>query len=369
MSFLHPEFIFWMTPFVVILFYFWFTQKRHNEHCFSVEALEKLRVNGSTLGENGRNALFLSASLLIIVALAQPVLQQEKITEAPESIIIALDISNHPLVAFEAMKKKAMELVDESEGAVELVAYDTQVYRIAPASQDKKRLKELIVNLSPLVMRSSVSVDKTLYNVAQNSNIIILSGNKAVDRGAVENLRKPKEHWVYLPLFYFPLGLAMIGIAIALSSMSKRQSISIALVAMIFLGASDGRAGIMDFRLLEKATSAYLHGEYEQSARLFGEYRLLHDSPQVRYNYANALFKAGHYEKARYWYKRVETSDPKLKEWVRINMAQLPIKKREKLEKVEKKSETTIKKEEKKGQKIIHIQNTTPLFLYYVKIS
>ncbi len=120
-------------------------------------------------------------------------------------------------------------------------------------------------------------------------------------------MRKPKEHGVYLQLFYFPLGLAMILIAIALSSMSKRQSVSIAFVAMIFMGVSDGRAGVLDFRILEKAKSAYSHGEYEQSARLFGEYRLLHDSPQVRYNYANALFKAGHYEKARYWYERVET--------------------------------------------------------------
>jgi len=353
-----------MTPFVVILFYFWFTQKRHNEHCFSVEALEKLRVNGSTLGENGRNALFLSASLLIIAALAQPVVQQEKITDPPETIIIALDISNQPLFAFEAMKKRAMELADEFEGAVELVAYDTRVYRIAPASQDKKTLKELIAHLSPHVMYSSIADENTLHNAVSNPNIIVVSGNKAVERRAVENLGKPKEHWVYLPLFYFPLGLAMLLIAIALSSMSKRQSVSIALVLMIFMGGSDGRAGILDFRLLEKATSAYSHGEYEQSARLFNEYRLLHDTPQVRYNYANALFKAGHYEKARYWYARVKTSDPTLKTWVRINMAQLPSKKREKFEKAEKKSERTVKKEEKKGQKIIFIQNATPLFLY-----
>ncbi len=168
MSFLHPEFIFWMSPFVGILFYFWFTQKRHNEHHFSPEALEKLRVNGSTLGANGRNALFLSASLLIILALAQPVVQQEKIVDAPETIIIALDISNHPLFAFEAMKKSAMALVDELEGAIELVAYDSKVYRIAPASQDKKTLKELIANLSPQVMHSSVSDENRLRNVFQN---------------------------------------------------------------------------------------------------------------------------------------------------------------------------------------------------------
>jgi hypothetical protein len=360
-SFLHPEFIFWMTPFVGILFYFWFTQKRHNEHHFSLEALEKLRVNGSTLGDDGRNGFFLGASLLIILALAQPAVQHERIVDAPETILIAMDISNHSLVEFEAMKKRAMALIDEIEGAVELVGYDSKVYRIAPASEDKNTLKELIANLSPQIMNSSISDEKLLRNVCKTSNIIVVSGNKTIDRGIVEKLRKPKEHWVYLPLFYFPLALAMLFIAIALSSMSKRQSVSMTMVTMIFMGVSDGRAGVMDFRLLEDAKRAYSHGQYEQSTRLFGEYRLLHDSPQARYNYANALFKAGHFEKARYWYERVDTNDSRLKEWVRINKGQLPVKKREK---AEKKSEITIKKENKKGQNLIEIGNGTPLFIY-----
>ena len=115
MSFLHPEFLFWMIPLVGVLFYFWFTQKRDNEYHFTPEALQKLRVSESNLDITGRNSLFLSASLLIIIALAQPVVQQEKIVEAPPTITIALDISTQPLLAFEQMKKNAMYLVDEFE--------------------------------------------------------------------------------------------------------------------------------------------------------------------------------------------------------------------------------------------------------------
>ncbi|MDO9305089.1 MAG: BatA domain-containing protein [Sulfuricurvum sp.] len=363
MSFLHPEFLFWMIPFVGVLFYFWFTQKRDNEYYFTPEALQKLRVSESNLDITGRNSLFLSASLLIIIALAQPVVQQEKIVEAPSTVTIALDISTHSIIEFEAMKTNARHLVDEFEGALELVAFDSKVYRISPVSQDKKTLKELIKNLSPRIMNSEISDENNVYTVCKTSGIAIV-GNTMPDRQEIETLRKPKEHWIYFQLFYFPLGLAMIFIAIALSSMSKRQSVSMALVFMIFIGESDVRAGVMEFRLLEKAKDTYLHGEYEQSARLFGEYQRLHDSPQVRYNCANAYFKAGDYMRARYWYEHVVTDDPKLREWVEINLAKLPFEKSKELPKGSNKSEKTVKKESKKVEEVIRIQNATPLFVY-----
>lgn len=362
MSFLHPEFLFWMIPFVGVLFYFWFTQKRDNEYHFTPEALQKLRVSESNLDLTGRNSLFLSASLLIIIALAQPVVQQEKIVEAPPAVTIALDISTHSIIEFEAMKTNAMHLVDEFEGAIELLAFDSKVYRISPASKDRKTLKELIQNLSPHVMITEISDEKNVYAVCEASCIIV--ENKMPDKHIIETFRKPNEHWIYFQLFYFPLGLAMILIAIALSSMSKRQSVSMALVFMIFMGESDIRAGVMDFRLLKQANDAYLHGEYDQSARLFGEYQRLHDSPQIRYNCANAYFKAGHYARARYWYERVVTDDPKLIEWVKINLAKLPIENSEELQKVVKKSERMVNKETKKVQEVIQIKNATPLFVY-----
>jgi tetratricopeptide (TPR) repeat protein len=363
MSFLHPEFLYWMTPFVGILFYFWFTQKRDNEHCFTPEALKKLRVSESNLDINGRNTLFLCASLLIIIALAQPVVQQEKIVEVAPVVTIALDISTQPLLAFERMKKNAIRLVDEFEGEVELVAFDSKVYRIAPASKDKKILKELIHNLSQNVMNTKISDEKNVRNVCKTSGIVIV-GHTMPGRHEIETLRKPKEHWIYFQLFYFPLGLAMILIAIALSSMSKRQSVSMAFALIIFTSQSDVHAGVMDFRLLEKANRAYTNKDYEQSARLFVEYQQLHDSPQVRYNCANAYFKAGHYEKARYWYERVGTNDPKLKEWVAINLSKLPIENSEELPTVAKKSERMVKKETKTVEEVIGIQNATPLFVY-----
>ena len=116
--------------------------------------------------------------------------------------------------------------------------------------------------------------------------------------------------------------LAMVLIWIALSSMSRRISVSIVFAAvMITTGESPSSAGLLDFRLLDNAVQAYENGEYRKSAELFGEYQHLHDSPQVRYNRANALYMSGHYQEAVYWYGQVFTNDVVLKERTRSNLA------------------------------------------------
>ncbi|MGZ8546511.1 MAG: tetratricopeptide repeat protein, partial [Sulfuricurvum sp.] len=247
-----------------------------------------------------------------------------------------------------------------TKGAIELAAYDVKVYRIAPRSEDKKILQELIKNLSPYIMTSSISNEQLVRQRCTSSVIVFVSG----DTSSQDVLIAPQEQWEAIPLFYFPLGLAMIVVAFAFSSMSKRQSVSLAFLALLFLGEKNLDAGVMDFQILNHAYRAYERGEYAKSAELFGVYQRLHDTPQVRYNYANALFKAGKYEKARYWYAHVVTDDPKLKEWVEINLAKLPVDKSEKLPKIAKKSERTVKKEDKKVEEILQIQNATPLFVY-----
>lgn len=361
MSFNHSEFFLWMTPFVVVLFYFWLTQKSQEDHYFSKSALEKLRVSDQTWGLKGRNVLFLIASLLIITALAEPVMRGERITEVHEAVTIALDISKRPVSEFEAMKKKAIRLVEKTEGSVALVAYDAKVYRISPSSEDKKTLTGLILNLSPRVMNSPIADEDRVRQQCAPS-VVVVSGE---DKGEARDVDAiSPERWEAIPLFYYPLGVAMILITLALSSMSKRQSVSLAFLVLLFLGEKDVHAGVMDFRVLDNAYRAYGNGDYTKSAELFGEYQRLHDSPEVRYNCANALFKAGKYEKARYWYTRVVTDDPKLREWVGINLAKLPIEKSEKPQKAEKTLESTVKKEGKKAEEVIQIQNTTPLFVY-----
>jgi tetratricopeptide (TPR) repeat protein len=321
MSFAHPEFFLWMTPFVLLLFYFWLTQKTQEEDVFTQDALDKLRVEDQTMGLKGRNSLFLSASLLIITALAQPVARGERLPDSPKTIMIALDISKRSLGEFEAMKQNAIRLITITEGAIEIIAFNEKLYRIAPRSEDKTTLKELVANLSPRVMNSSIADENGMRKRCNPPVLVVVSGEK-IRRDLVDD---ESEKWEAIPLFYVPLGLAILLIAIALSSMSKRESVSLAMLALLFMGEKNLNAGVLDFTILNHAYSAYEAGEYAKSAQYFKQYQQLHDSPQVRYNYANALFKAGDYERARYWYEHSTATDPQLVKWVAFNRKKLSI--------------------------------------------
>ncbi|DAB30026.1 MAG TPA: VWA domain-containing protein, partial [Sulfurimonas sp. UBA12504] len=70
MSFLHPEFLYFMLPPLFILFGLLLTQKEQQAHFFSEEVLEKLRVNANTLTLRARNGLFFLICFLMIIALS-----------------------------------------------------------------------------------------------------------------------------------------------------------------------------------------------------------------------------------------------------------------------------------------------------------
>ena len=361
MSFIHPEFFLSMTPFVLLLFYFWLTQKTQGEHVFTQEALAKLRVEDQTVGLKGRNLLFLMASLLIIMALAQPTMRGERLADSSKNFTIALDISKRPLDEFEAMKKNVLPLINSSNGDIELIAFDEKVYCIAPRSEDKTTLKELITNLSPRVMNSSIADEKSMRKRCTSSVILVVSGEKITR----DTVNEESEKWEQIPLFYAPLGLAIVLIALALSSMSKRQSVSLAMLALLFVGEKNLNAGVLDFRILNNAYKAYEAKEYAKSAKFFQEYQHLHDSPQVRYNYANALFMAGDYERARYWYERVDATDEKLNKWVRFNKTKLPMKEEGIPHKSrDKKVNESMKQEIKRIKNTLLTENSTVLFRY-----
>ena len=69
MSFLHPEFLYYMLPPLLILFGFLLTQKESHEHFFSKDVMDKLRVSSNSLTLKARNALFLLMAFFMIIAL------------------------------------------------------------------------------------------------------------------------------------------------------------------------------------------------------------------------------------------------------------------------------------------------------------
>ena len=324
MIFLHPEFLFWMSLPVGILFYFWLTQQPHQHHYFTPRAWKILYVHDATLGLKGRNLLFLIASFLLILALSQPVVEERKIPLPPQPVTIALDISLRPIAEFEKLKRKALTIITSSETSIAVVAYDTRLYRIAPSSEDKATLSHLIRNLSWRVMDDPHS-DPTQLTLLPKPWIMV-SNISPLTPQEQHFLHPKKEEVIYFPLFYLPLGLALLLIGLGLISMSKRESVILGMVAFLMvLTPPKADAGVMDFRLLTQAHQAYNHQDYVHSAQFFLTYQRLHDSPQVRYNLANAYFKSGKYDQAAYWYAHVHATDPHLAQWVAFNQQKLPI--------------------------------------------
>lgn len=165
-----------------------------------------------------------------------------------------------------------------------------------------------------IVVTSERMESANLLSVSSSADVVKVH-EKLIE---LRNFHRMQAH---IPLFFYPLGLAMVLILFALSSMSKRQSVSVGTVLILFsLSPESGNAGILDFKMLNEAKVAYERGEYEKSERLFARYQMQHDSPQVRYNRANALYMSGRFDRARFWYERVYTTDPVLQERVRHNL-------------------------------------------------
>ncbi|MFZ2890466.1 hypothetical protein [Sulfuricurvum sp.] len=337
MSFLHPEFLFWLLPLSFLLFYFWLTQKPLQNRWFSEVVLEKLRAPETTMGLKSRNILFLVSTLLIILAMAQPVIIDSTPIEGKElHIVMAIDRSNEH---FEQIRSLARSTLYSVLGEnIELMAYDDKLYEIAPRSNDGGILGELIRHLTPsdkpsnrdvlteklaqreadmkILITSMPFKIEGMMMVASPSDVLVVH-EKLLE---LRNNHRLQEH---IPLFFYPLGLAMVLILFALSSMSKRQSVSVGVILFaLSLSPMNSHAGILDFKELTSAREAYESGEYEKAERMFARHQMKHDSPQVRYNRANALYMSGRYERACYWYERVYTTDPILQKRLRYNLEQ-----------------------------------------------
>lgn len=321
----------------LLLFYFWLTQKPLHHRWLSETMLERLKAPETSMNLKGRNIVFLIASVLLIVAMAQPVLMNSTpIRGGLLHIVIAIETGGSEERVEKNRQMALQSLYTVLGEEIELIAFDQTLYSIAPRSNDGGILGELIRNLKPSSSTSSeASVQEKLLHYDADMKIIvsseavehngIVSVNEKRDIDKVHqrliDLREKHRLQEHIPLFYYPLGLAMVLILFALSSMSKRHSVSVsALAVAIMIHPSSGEAGILDFQLLSEAKSAYEKGDYRASERLYARYQMNHDSPEIRYNRANALYMSGRFEKAAYWYKRVYTTDTELLEKTRHNL-------------------------------------------------
>jgi len=409
MIFRHPEFLYLMLPALVILFYFLMTQKEHVSTFFSEEVLAKLRVTSNILTLQARNALFFIMFALLIVALAEPVIEQGTIKVQAKSadIMVALDISDSMLASdaypnrLAHAKAKILSFLKHSDQQrIGVMAFAKEAYLVAPLSFDHKAIAFLLKQLNPnsiteqgtSFMQLLFSTSQTLSDnenryllivtdggdqkdfaeeiakakafgikvfvlaigtqkgapikkqggdfIRQNGNVIISHLNTKIKDLAIQsggayieavrsdrdievmlqeiNAKTSKQNLaeeevrLYIPLFYYPLGLAMILFVIATSSMSRRKEVSLPMMfalGLFFMSSTESRAGLFDFELLDTAKSAYEKGDYNSSARHYLNYLQEHNSSEARYDYANALYKKGAYKLASDSYEKIVSSD------------------------------------------------------------
>ncbi|WP_295055476.1 tetratricopeptide repeat protein [Sulfuricurvum sp.] len=332
MSFLHAEFFMWMLPPIFVLFYFWQTQKSPQSALFNDAVLKRLHASEITMGLRSRNSLFLIAALLLIIAMAQPVIFQDEAANGGRGdVVIALDLSKKTVLAFEEEKRSAIDTIRRLQGVnIAVIGYDTQLYRIVPYTTDTRMTAELVGGLDPESMRQFKSDSSLVDKFRSDEGTVIIIGDPVYERNTqlfgiesrIEQIKTAQRLYAHIPLFYYPLGLAMLLIWIALSSMSKRRSVPAATILItLCIGNLPSHGGILDFQQLNHGYEAYEKRDFRQSAHYFESYQKTHDSPEIRYNIANALYKAGAYQEALYWYRKVHTADRLLAQKVAYNLS------------------------------------------------
>jgi len=156
MSFLHPEFLYYMLPPLIILFGLLLTQKESEAQFFSADVIDKLRVSANTMTQRARNALFFLVGIFLILALAEPIIDDEKVLVKAKSadVMIALDISDSMLAQdvypnrLELAKQKALMFLDEmSDERVGVMAFAKSSYLVSPLSFDSSAVSFLLKQL------------------------------------------------------------------------------------------------------------------------------------------------------------------------------------------------------------------------------
>ncbi len=183
MIFLKPEYLYFMLLPLIIFFLFIITKKDPLESYFNKEVLDKIRIDNESLGKVGRNMMLFASLILMLLALARPVLPMADIKLKRKSIdlLVALDISRSMSATdlypnrLEFAKKRFKEFLDNFEEAnVAVIGFSEDAFLISPLTKDHQSLKYLVDNLE---FDSTSQRGTNLFEPLQKANEF-LSKNK-----------------------------------------------------------------------------------------------------------------------------------------------------------------------------------------------
>lgn len=121
-----------------------------------------------------------------------------------------------------------------------------------------------------------------------------------------------KKFKTYTELFYYPLGLAILILLIAFSSLPKFSTKKVAnlfLIGFFLFLSNDLKALEFDFKTIDKAKKAYQNEKYDEASKNFDK---VLNTPEAKYDYANSLYKEKKYKEALTQYKNVITANKDL---------------------------------------------------------
>ncbi|WP_455756794.1 VWA domain-containing protein [Sulfurimonas sp.] len=160
--------------------------------------MDKLRVNSNALTLRTRNSLLFLAGVLIVLACAEPVLEDGtvKVRATGADILIALDISDSMLCEdvypnrLELAKKKALELIEKAINyRIGVIAFAKNSYLVSPVSFDTKTVSFLLsmLDTSSITQKGTDiitmlgSVAKTKTSTDKKYLLILSDGGDATD--------------------------------------------------------------------------------------------------------------------------------------------------------------------------------------------
>ena len=337
MSFLHPEFIYMMLPFLVILFAMLTTQADLKAQIFSAEILEKLRVESDQFSTRTRNIFFLLMFIFIILALAEPVVKQGEVWLDEEDVNYYILIDSH-IEDPQKVQRTLKHVINKYDLSLGIIILGSQDYLLSSATKDKNYLFERVDVLDDFYEKkqaeglyfsstlqsfldhenrqafliSDAVLTKAFKNIISRYDVTVIESDKSEKFHKYLETRveanKPKA--LYFHIFIIPIALAMFMFIMATSSFYRGEKHFVPLLLFSFLIFSPkAEATVFSFEKLKEAQSFYEKGDYEACAKQYYRYALAYESKEATYNAANCYYHAGQYERAVSLYQSIAFVD------------------------------------------------------------
>lgn len=198
------------------------------------------------------------------------------------------------------------------------------IYTIALATKKASPIKlengEFLANKDGSIV--TVALNENIKNLSLNtqggyinysiSNDDIKQILADIDKKSSKKELESKKFKTYTELFYYPLGLALIVLLIAFSSLPtfKSKKVVNTILALIVMSFTNNlEASIFDFKTINKANEQYENKKYESASK---NYEKVLNSSEANYNLANSLYKEGKYKEALSKYTNVVTNNKNL---------------------------------------------------------